>query len=203
MSAAQAALAVTWIGVTLYALFGGADFGAGFWDLVAGGADRGRSPRRLIERVIAPVWEANHVWLIFVLVMLWTCFPPVFAAVASSLYQPLTLAAVGIILRGAGFAIRKTMHDLVEQRFFGAVFATSSVMTPYALARSPARWPRVARRWATPKPTRGPRGSTRRACSEACSRWACVPTSPRCSSATTRWWPETTISSTTSGAEQP
>ncbi|MEZ5219123.1 MAG: cytochrome d ubiquinol oxidase subunit II [Ilumatobacteraceae bacterium] len=133
MSAAQAALAVTWIGVTLYALFGGADFGAGFWDLVAGGADRGRSPRRLIERVIAPVWEANHVWLIFVLVMLWTCFPPVFAAVASSLYQPLTLAAVGIILRGAGFAIRKTMHDLVEQRFFGAVFATSSVMTPYAL----------------------------------------------------------------------
>ncbi len=78
------------------------------------------------------MWEANHVWLIFVLVMLWTAFPPVYSAVASSLYQPLTLAAVGIILRGAGFAIRKSITGVGERRVFGAAFALSSVFTPYA-----------------------------------------------------------------------
>ena len=74
-----------WIGLTAYALFGGADFGAGFWDLLAGGTERGRSPRRLIENSIGPVWEANHVWLIFVLVVLWTSFPPAFAPDATAL----------------------------------------------------------------------------------------------------------------------
>lgn len=76
MTLADTLAGVMWLGVTLYALFGGADFGAGFWDLVAGGARRGDRPRRLIEHSIGPVWEANHVWLIFVLVVMWTCFPP-------------------------------------------------------------------------------------------------------------------------------
>jgi len=84
----------------------GADFGAGFWDLVAGGAARGARPRALIDRSITPVWEANHVWLIFVLVVLWTGFPQAFSAIFSTLFVPLTLAALGIVLRGAGFALR-------------------------------------------------------------------------------------------------
>jgi cytochrome d ubiquinol oxidase subunit II len=130
MNAAQAVLAVMWIGLTLYALLGGADFGAGFWDLFAGDAQRGRPQRMLIDHVIGPVWEANHVWLIFVLVLLWTAFPPVFAAVMSTLYIPLTLAALGIIGRGAAFAFRKAVTEEWQQRLFGAVFAISSILTP-------------------------------------------------------------------------
>jgi cytochrome d ubiquinol oxidase subunit II len=131
MNAAQAVLTVMWLGLTLYALFGGADFGAGFWDLLAGGPRRGRPQRALIEHVIGPVWEANHVWLIFVLVLLWTGFPPVFAAVMSTLYIPLTLAALGIIARGAAFAFRKASTQLWQQRLFGAAFAGSSILTPF------------------------------------------------------------------------
>src|SRR5437870_6924955 len=98
-----------WLGVTAYAVLAGADFGAGFWDLVAGGAERGARPRALIDRAIAPVWEANHVWLIFCLVVLWTGFPDAFAAVMSTLYVPLLAAAFGIVLRGSGFAFRKVI----------------------------------------------------------------------------------------------
>ncbi|WP_055490903.1 cytochrome d ubiquinol oxidase subunit II [Streptomyces sp. TP-A0356] len=130
---ANAALAVMWIGLTCYALFGGADFGAGLWDLLAGGTMRGRAPRRLIEHSIGPVWEANHVWLIFVVVMLWTDFSPVFAAVMSTLYIPLTLTALGIIARGAAFAFRKASSEVWQQRLFGGFFALSSVITPYFL----------------------------------------------------------------------
>src|SRR5256885_7479848 len=133
MTAAQATLAVMWLGLTLYALFAGADFGAGFWDLLAGDAQRGRPQRDLIDHVIGPVWEANHVWLIFVLVLLWTAFSPVFAAVMSTLYIPLTLAALGIIGRGAAFAFRKASDQLGQQRLFGATFALSSVLTPFFL----------------------------------------------------------------------
>ena len=68
---AELVAAVLWVGVTAYAIFGGADYGAGFWDLVAGGSDRGARPRRVVNHSIGPVWEANHVWLIFVLVVLW------------------------------------------------------------------------------------------------------------------------------------
>jgi cytochrome d ubiquinol oxidase subunit II len=133
MTAAQAVLAIMWVGLTAYALLGGADFGGGFWDLLAGGTKRGRSPRRHIEHSIGPVWEANHVWLIFVLVVLWTSFPPVFAAIASTLYIPLTLAALGMIARGAAFAFRHSVDQLALQRFFGASFAFSSVTTPLFL----------------------------------------------------------------------
>ncbi|MDQ3825498.1 MAG: cytochrome d ubiquinol oxidase subunit II, partial [Actinomycetota bacterium] len=96
MSLAQWSITVLWIGLTLYALLAGADFGGGFWDLLAGGSHRGRPQRNLIEHSIGPVWEANHVWLIFVIVLLWTAFPTVFAAVMSTMYIPLTLAALGI-----------------------------------------------------------------------------------------------------------
>jgi cytochrome d ubiquinol oxidase subunit II len=130
---AEACAAVMFVGITLYALLAGADFGAGFWDLVAGDAERGRAPRALIEQSIGPVWEANHVWLIFVLVMLWTAFPSAFAPIMSTLYVPLTLAAIGIILRGAAFAFRKSTDTLPLQRLFGATFASSSVLTPFML----------------------------------------------------------------------
>ncbi|MDQ3962792.1 MAG: cytochrome d ubiquinol oxidase subunit II [Actinomycetota bacterium] len=133
MTWAEIVLVMMWLGLTAYALLGGADFGGGFWDLIAGGAKRGAPQRALIEHSIGPVWEANHVWLIFVLVILWTGFPAVFAALASSLYVPLTAAGLGIILRGAGFAFRKVVEGIPLKRIFGATFALSSVMTPFFL----------------------------------------------------------------------
>ena len=120
MPLAEIMLVVMWVGLTAYVLFAGADFGAGVWDLLAGGDRRGREQRALIEHSIGPVWEANHVWLIFVIVLLWTGIPEVFAAVASTLYVPLTLVALGIIARGAAFAFRKATSELWQQRLFGA-----------------------------------------------------------------------------------
>jgi cytochrome bd ubiquinol oxidase subunit II len=133
MSLANAVLALMWVGLTAYALFAGADFGAGLWDLLAGGTRRGAPARRLIEGSIGPVWEANHVWLIFVLVVLWTGFPTAFAAVASTLYIPLTAAALGMIARGSAFAFRKTVTTSALRRALGATFAFSSVVTPFVL----------------------------------------------------------------------
>lgn len=131
MSTADVAAAILWTGATLYAVFGGADFGGGFWDLIAGDAEKGERPRALIQRSLTPVWEANHVWLIFILVVLWTAFPEAFGAVMSTLYVPLALAAVGIVLRGAGFAFRKSIRSLEARRAMGAAFAVSSVLTPF------------------------------------------------------------------------
>ena len=117
--------------VTLYAVLGGADFGGGLWDLLAGGDRRGRAPRALIEESITPVWEANHVWLVFALVIFWTAFPQAFAAVMTVAALPLWLALAGIVLRGAGFAFRKEVSGLGAQRVFGAIFAFSSLLTPF------------------------------------------------------------------------
>jgi cytochrome d ubiquinol oxidase subunit II len=133
MPLAEILLAAMWICLTAYALFGGADFGGGFWDLVAGRAEVGRPQRNLIEHSIGPIWEANHVWLIFVIVLAWTGMPSVFAAISSTLYIPLTLAALGIIARGSAFAFRKVSTELWQQRLFGAAFAVSSVVTPFFL----------------------------------------------------------------------
>ncbi|HLA66706.1 MAG TPA: cytochrome d ubiquinol oxidase subunit II [Acidimicrobiia bacterium] len=130
---AEAVLGAMWLGVTLYAVFGGADFGAGVWDLLSGRAAAGAPRRALIEDSIGPVWEANHVWLIFVLVFLWTGFPRAFAPLASTMLIPLTAAALGIILRGSGFAFRKTMTTVPLRRLFGATFAASSLLTPFFL----------------------------------------------------------------------
>ena len=126
-----AAAIILFTAITMYAIFGGADFGAGFWDLVAGGTKRGERPREVIDHSIAPVWEANHVWLIFVFVVLWTCFPEAYASITLTLFVPLTLAALGIVLRGAGFAFRKAVFRTRDRRNFGAAFAISSVLVPY------------------------------------------------------------------------
>ena len=122
---------VLFVAVTAYAVFGGADFGAGFWDLVAGGAERGERPREVIDHSIGPVWEANHVWLIFCFVVLWTGFSEAYASITLTLFVPLTLAAFGIVLRGSSFAFRKTVFRTRDRRNFGAAFAISSVLVPY------------------------------------------------------------------------
>jgi len=123
--------AILLAGITLYAVLGGADFGGGLWDLLAGNTAQGRAPRALIDESITPVWEANHVWLVFNLVIFWTAFPHAFAAVMSALALPLWLALAGIVLRGAGFAFRKELSTLSMQRAAGATFAFSSLVTPF------------------------------------------------------------------------
>jgi cytochrome d ubiquinol oxidase subunit II len=133
MTAANAVAVVLVVGVTMYAVFGGADFGAGFWSLLAGGGERGRRPRALIDWAIGPVWEANHVWLIFVLVVLWTGFPSAFEAIFSTLFIPLSLAAFGIVLRGAGFAFQHTARRARGRALSTTVFGASSVLTPFFL----------------------------------------------------------------------
>jgi cytochrome d ubiquinol oxidase subunit II len=117
--------------IVCYGVFGGADFGAGLWDLTAGGAERGARPRALIDHAIGPVWEANHTWLIFCLVLLWSGFPAAFSAIMTTLYVPLGIAAFGIVLRGSGFAFRKVSMRTSEQRLNGIAFASSSVITPF------------------------------------------------------------------------
>jgi cytochrome bd ubiquinol oxidase subunit II len=131
MSEADAAAAVLWVGATAYAVFAGADFGAGFWSLVSAGHARGQRVRDLIDWAIGPVWEANHVWLIFVLVVLWTAFSPAFEAIFSTLFIPLSLAALGIVLRGAGFAFHKTARRLKGRATAERIFGLSSLLTPF------------------------------------------------------------------------
>ena len=145
----------SWSALTAYAVLGGADFGAGFWDLTAGGAERGARVRGMVKRSMGPVWEANHVWLIFVLVVFWTGFPKAFGPVMETLYVPLFLAAVGIIFRGAAFALRGEAATIAEARVLGATFALSSVLVPFffgatvgAIASGPGA--RLAGRAATP-----------------------------------------------------
>lgn len=131
MSWSDVIAVVLFFGVTAYAVFGGADFGAGIWDLLAGGAEKGQRPRALVDHSIGPVWEANHVWLIFVLVVLWTAFSETFASVTLTLFVPLTLAALGIVVRGSSFAFRKAVFRTRDQRNFGAAFAAASVVVPF------------------------------------------------------------------------
>src|SRR4030095_255845 len=131
MNQVDAVAVVLFVGITAYALFGGADFGAGFWDLVAGGPEHGARPRALVQHSIGPVWEANHVWLIFCLVVLWTAFSEAFSSIMLTLFVPLSLAALGIVFRGSGFACRKEVTRTSSQRNFGAAFAISSVMVPF------------------------------------------------------------------------
>ncbi|WP_046726994.1 cytochrome d ubiquinol oxidase subunit II [Streptomyces humi] len=119
--------------IAAYASGGGTDYGAGFWDLTAGGAERGSRPRWLIDHAMEPVWEVNNVWLIFVLVIMWTGFPVFFQQVFVTMWLPLALAAVGIVLRGAGFALRRPVRRLAGRRLYGAVFAVSSLLTPFFL----------------------------------------------------------------------
>ncbi|WP_374777476.1 cytochrome d ubiquinol oxidase subunit II [Streptomyces sp. NBC_01310] len=121
------------LAVAAYACAGGTDYGAGFWDLTAGGSERGKRPRWLIDHAMAPVWEVNNVWLIFVLVLMWTGFPVLFQTVFTAMWLPLALAALGMVLRGAGFALRKPTRRLARRRLYGAVFAIASLLTPFFL----------------------------------------------------------------------
>jgi cytochrome d ubiquinol oxidase subunit II len=130
---AQACLVLVIIGITAYAVLGGADFGGGFWDLTAGGDERGGRVRGMVQRSMSPVWEANHVWLIFVLVIVWTAFPVAFGSMFSTLQIPLFLAAIGIIFRGTAFALRGHAATIREARVIGATFALSSVLVPFFL----------------------------------------------------------------------
>ncbi len=119
--------------LVFYALLGGADFGGGIWDLLAGGA-RKREQRALVERAIGPIWEANHVWLVLVVVVLFTGFPAAFAEISIALFVPLVLLLLGIVLRGAAFTFRA--YDRPDDRLqarWGVVFSASSVLAPLML----------------------------------------------------------------------
>jgi cytochrome d ubiquinol oxidase subunit II len=116
------------VGLAAYAVLGGADFGAGFWQLLPG-----RSEREHAHHSMGPVWEANHVWLIFVLVVAWTAYPRAFGSIMSTLAVPLFIAAVGIIMRGTAYALRSGTTSAREQRTVEVAFAVSSILTPFAL----------------------------------------------------------------------
>jgi cytochrome d ubiquinol oxidase subunit II len=121
------------IGLALYVVLAGADFGAGFWQLLAGSGRAGERIRDHAHESMAPVWEANHVWLIFVLTVTWTAYPSAFASIASTLSIPLFIAAIGIVMRGAAYALRAGASNARERRRVDLVFALSSVITPFAL----------------------------------------------------------------------
>jgi cytochrome d ubiquinol oxidase subunit II len=121
-------------GLTAYTVLAGADFGAGLWTLLAvpGRADAAAT-RDHARHAMGPVWEANHVWLIFVLVVCWTAYPVAFGSITSTLAVPLFIAAVGIILRGASYALRGQLDEAPGRRTIESVFAVSSILTPFAL----------------------------------------------------------------------
>src|SRR5260370_11628404 len=119
--------------VIMYALLGGADYGGGVWDLFASGK-RAPAQRALIAEAIGPVWEANHVWLVLVIVILFTAFPVAFAAISTALHIPLTLLLIGIVLRGTTFTFRA--HDVKRddvQRRWSLLFSIASIITPVLL----------------------------------------------------------------------
>lgn len=121
------------VSLNAYMLMGGADFGGGVWDLLATGPRRAEQ-RALIADAIGPIWEANHVWLILVVVLLFTCFPPAFSGLAIALHIPLTLMLIGIVLRGSAFAFRSYgSSEDAPQRRWGRVFAIASLLTPVLL----------------------------------------------------------------------
>ncbi len=124
--------AVMLAGLVLYVLGGGADFGGGVWDLLASGP-RKKAQRAAIERAIGPVWEANHVWFVFVFVLLFAAFPPAFARVTTALFGPLTLYAIGLVLRGSAFTFRHYEEAEAKRRRFGALFSAASIVCPFLL----------------------------------------------------------------------
>jgi cytochrome d ubiquinol oxidase subunit II len=134
VSGAEAVALILGGALTLYVLLGGADFGGGVWDLLATGTRR-QAQRDLIEHAIGPIWEANHVWLVFALVLFFTAFPPAFAGYMIALHVPLTIALVGIVLRGSSFVFRSygVESDSAEEHRWGRVFAVASTVTPLVL----------------------------------------------------------------------
>ncbi len=130
---AVAAACILWIAVIMYAVLGGADYGAGFWDLTAGGTHRGERPRGLIDHALAPVWEANHVWIIVAAIVCWTAFPSAWGSIMRTLFVPIILAGVGIVVRGSGFAFRKVAERARRRRVLTIAFGVASVVTPFML----------------------------------------------------------------------
>jgi cytochrome d ubiquinol oxidase subunit II len=120
-------------GFALYVILGGADFGAGIWQLTAGRGPQADRIRDHAHHSIGPVWEANHVWLIFVLTVIWTAYPVAFGSIASTLAVPLFIAGLGIVLRGATYALRSGARSPSEIRVIDTGFAISSVLAPFAL----------------------------------------------------------------------
>ena len=133
MSTADLVALVLLLLIAAYTCGGGADFGAGIWDLLAGDKDRGARPRELVDYAMAPVWEANNVWLVFVLVVTWTGFPPVFEAVMSTTWIAVVIATLGLVLRGAAFAIRKPTQLVARRRHLTLVFGVASLLPPFFL----------------------------------------------------------------------
>ena len=120
-------------GVVLYTVLAGADFGAGIWQLLSGPGERGERVREHAHESMGPVWEANHVWLIFVLTVTWTAYPVFFASIATTLSVPLFIAGLGIILRGASYALRSGAADSRETLLVDGAFSIASLVTPFAL----------------------------------------------------------------------
>lgn len=132
MGLAELPLLLALVGLAAYVVLGGADFGAGLWYMLLPGQRR-RALRDHTYHAMGPVWEANHVWLILVLVVVWTAYPRAFGAIFSTLYVPLFAAALGIILRGACYALRGAVSGQREEQLLGALFGASSALTPFAL----------------------------------------------------------------------
>lgn len=120
--------------ITAYSVAGGVDYGAGIWDILAGRGPRADRARELIDHAMAPVWEANNVWLVLAIVVCWTGFPLLFESVFGSLYPLFAVALLGLILRGAFFAFRHVLPRPREQRTAGVVFGVSSVLAPFFFA---------------------------------------------------------------------
>jgi cytochrome d ubiquinol oxidase subunit II len=138
MSEAEVVVAILWLALTVYAVLAGADFGGGVWDLLATGP-RAREQRRAVAEAMGPVWEANHVWLIFMIVGLFTTFPMAFGILSVALYLPFTIALIGIVLRGAAFAFRAHGREAVgEFSGWGVAFGAASVVAPFFLATAVA-----------------------------------------------------------------
>lgn len=139
MSLALIALIVLWWGLIAYAVLGGADFGAGIWDMFAVGRQAERQ-HDLINHALGPVWEANHVWLIFLIVGLFNIFPPAFAALSIALFLPFSIVLIGIVLRGAAFIFRyyapRSMRRFAN--WWGRLFSATSLLTPFFLGVSAA-----------------------------------------------------------------
>lgn len=133
MGLAELPMVITLVGLAAYAVLGGADFGAGLWFLVTGRGEDQREVREQTLHAMAPVWEANHVWLIFVLVVCWTAYPVAFASIFSTLAIPLFIAALGIIFRGTAYALRSGNPSPRQDSAIGIVFSLSSILTPFAL----------------------------------------------------------------------
>ncbi len=138
MTAAEAIAAILWLALSAYTVLAGADFGGGLWDLLAAGP-RASEQREAIAEAMGPVWEANHVWLIFMIVGLFTAFPSAFAILGVALYLPFTLAMTGIVLRGAAFAFRAHGQEAAGSLApWGAVFGSASVIAPFFLGTAAA-----------------------------------------------------------------